>query len=588
MWHRAKGSLQYADSDNLKVNHNYSPTKGRKAGASATVRQASKGALYAYVITGGVTLAGLLTSSIFVIPDVSADNSAVDRVSVNVPSACTLGGVITEGDEHTATMVSGQYTQNIGLTTMTAFCNDPAGFTIYAAGASDGTVGDTASTQLISSAGAENNISTGIIDSTSNTSAWGMKLALVNASDTYKPTLSTFTTNADGYYAVPTHYTPVAYRESATEPAGEGAVGSRFTTTYAVYAKPNQAAGTYTGKVNYAMVHPYDSDRLTTLEVAFGNAGKTKVNVGGKNYYKMQDMTSEICDAVNIIGEVSQTQLVDTRDNNIYWATKLEDGHCWMTQSLDLNLAAGTPLTSENTNLKVASGNGYSTGYSESGGVITYTPSVSTTNSQNNNFSDWDDTQTNPKSWDTGVWYENGAYHNSATCNYLVNTCTYFSQEPFATNGTHGKVGNLYTWTQAIASNDSSALTTNTASDVSNNPQNSICPKGWRLPTVSTQDATKAGSTNEFARLNYIYNGGLTGTGDQGRDKGLFTAPLYFTRAGYVNSDALNSPGSSANYWSSTVYSGTGARGLYFYSTNVYPEYNGNRYYGFSVRCVAE
>ncbi|MBR3322280.1 hypothetical protein IKG05_01420, partial [Candidatus Saccharibacteria bacterium] len=170
-----------------------------------------------------------------------------------------------------------------------------------------------------------------------------------------------------------------------------------------------QASGTYNNTVNFYAV-AYDAP--VGLADAYASAGKTMHN----GYYKMQDMSTAICGAVDVVP--SELQVIDVRDDNVYWITKLADGHCWMTQNLDLNLSTSTALTSEDTNLKVASGNGYSTGYSESGGVITYTPSMATTNSwegsNRNNFSDWDNTdgiqQKTPKSWDTGLYYEDGTY----------------------------------------------------------------------------------------------------------------------------------------------------------------------------------
>ena len=47
----------------------------------------------------------------------------------------------------------------------------------------------------------------------------------------------------------------------------------------------------------------------------------------------MQDMTSDICSSVINTGESTSAQLVDIRDNNIYWATKEKDGH----EGLDFN-----------------------------------------------------------------------------------------------------------------------------------------------------------------------------------------------------------------------------------------------------------
>lgn len=585
-----------------------------ESGVQNGVKQARLGEVsirYLWVVAGGVTMMGLLMSSIVGTSDVSADTSAVDNVSITVPSACTLGGSITPGDEHTETIISGQYKQNIGKTTLTAYCNDQAGFVIYAAGSGGDGVGTANGTHLISNLGAANDIPTGINSGSATQSVWGMKLTAVTTD--YTPTLATFATNADGYYAVPTNYTAVAWRDPADhggDASTSTTVGSQVETTYMVSAKGTQPADTYVGKVSYAMLHPYTNSELISLQRAFQKAEKQTVTVDGKAYYKMQDMTTAICESVNIIGEASQVQLVDTRDYKLYYATKLEDGHCWMTQNLDLNLTTSgvynpstqqtVALTSDNTNLKVASGNGYSTGYSESGGVITYTPSMATTNSwegsNRNNFSDWDNTdgiqQKTPKSWDTGLYYEDGTYFASSSCNYLAGTanpCARFSETPFTTNGTHGAVGNLYNFTQAIASNDSTNLASNTSGNpANNNPKNSICPKGWRLPYVSSQSGSVSGSTNEFARLNYLYNGDKTGGGLTNGDQGLFTAPLYFVRSGYAWSDALYYTANNGNYWSSTVNSGAGSYYLYFSSSLVYPANGNDRAYGFAVRCVAE
>ena len=55
-----------------------------------------------------------------------------------------------------------------------------------------------------------------------------------------------------------------------------------------------------------------------------------------------------------------------------------------------------------------------------------------------------------------------------------------------------------------------------------------------------------------------------------------------------MSSDALNNPGYSGYFWSSTVYSSSSAYYLYFYSTYVNPaNYDGNRYIGWAVRCLS-
>ena len=50
----------------------------------------------------------------------------------------------------------------------------------------------------------------------------------------------------------------------------------------------------------------------------------------------------------------------------------------------------------------------------------------------------------------------------------------------------------------------------------------------------------------------------------------------------------LNIVGGNGYYWSASPGSATNGYYLYFYSTNVYPSYNGSRAYGFPVRCVRE
>ena len=352
-------------------------------------------------------------------------------------------------------------------------------------------------------------------------------------------------------------------------------------------ASSTQASGTYNGTINfYAVTNPSP----ITIEDALNAAGKEK-QLG---YYKMQDMTKSICDAVEVYDELGQTKLIDVRDNKIYWVTKLQDNNCWMTQNLDLDLTSGVALTSDTTDLKVSGSGPYVAGYSNSGGVISWTPqdwtatstsgggsvSATTRTPTGTSFANWvngttaagsdqyKDGYSHPLSANPGDWYETGTYFNSSPCNYLGGTCSNFSTTPFATNTTHGHVGNYYNYTAAIASNDSYGTN-------SGNQQNSICPKGWTLPI-----------DGEYGTLNDIYNGGLTGSGDQGRDGGLFNAPLYLVRAGRVNGGSLEYAGNDAFYWSSTASSSAYARYLRFYSTVVYPADNYYRWRGFSVRCL--
>ena len=209
-----------------------------------------------------------------------------------------------------------------------------------------------------------------------------------------------------------------------------------------------------------------------------------------------------------------------------------------------------------------------------------------------------------PYSVDTGDYYWNNAtFYPSSNCSYVVggvqyqgcnyvtkadaNWKNYFSTTPYQSNDTHGHVGNYYNWSAAVASNDTSSYTTSTMDNIANNPQNSICPKGWRLPTITSAspDYTQANSRDEFSRLAYLYDNytGNTSISSEGLEK----APLYMPRPGSVNAGVLHHAGYNEHYWSSTVSSGTLARSLGFGSGVVYPQNELNRFYGFSLRCLA-
>jgi uncharacterized protein (TIGR02145 family) len=137
----------------------------------------------------------------------------------------------------------------------------------------------------------------------------------------------------------------------------------------------------------------------------------------------------------------------------------------------------------------------------------------------------------------------------------------------------HGHVGNYYNWTAAIASNDSSSYTSDTSTDTSDNPQNSICPAGWRLPVAN-------GSPDEYSELTDLYDNTIN-------DEGFTTDPLYFVRGGYIEDDSLFFSGDVGLYWSSTVQDGGYAYSPRFTSTGVSTGWYMERYDGISVRCVA-
>ncbi len=239
----------------------------------------------------------------------------------------------------------------------------------------------------------------------------------------------------------------------------------------------------------------------------------------------MQDMTNSICSEAK---ENDTVQLIDRRDNKKYWVTKLRDNNCWMTQNLDLDLSTSNALTST---------------YSD---VANWTPSNNTQTSTTPSFT----TGTNDvQSWDPGQ-----KICTAAGCNV-----------PEGEYDTHYSQGNYYSWGAATAGQASSITGAGQATQ-------SICPKGWTLP-INGAYGNLFGSYGANSGITY---GGIAITG----------TPFYFVYGGYVNSSTLYNAGSQGRYWSSTAYGSNSAYSLYF-DTNVNPSTNFNRYYGFSVRCVA-
>ena len=488
----------------------------------------------------------------------SAMNSSADSVRINLPTSCTLSGNVTA--EHTASMVSGQELRDIGTTEINAICNDKDGYLVYAKGTTQNNLGEVV---LASNLGSNYDIKTGNIPSSNGDSSWAMKLSL--GTSTFPPTIVSDYDNK--YVPVPSDWTKVVYRSAST--ATNSTATSIFTTTYGVYTTPGQPAGTYTGQVKYVMLHPSTTTVLptTTLESAFASAGKSKkigvvdpVTGQTGSFYRMQDMNSSICDAVtpNDNPGYDEIQLVDDRDNKIYWVAKLKDGHCWMTQNLDLDLSKNTTLDSNNTDLNDRSLTGaYAEGYNynPNTGVLSWTPA--------NNTNTWENSNVYPYSKDRGKYYPDGTPENETINDY------------------HELNGNYYNWTATIASNNSGSLQSSTYDDVSANPQNSICPKGWRLPTISS-----AAKYNEFGSLINFYGN----TAAQ-----IITAPLWFIHSGYTAGSSIGFSGFFGYYWSSTVYNDIYSRFLYF-STDGRLAPNGTdadgyavhqKSNGFSIRCLA-
>ena len=515
----------------------------------------------------------------------SAKVSSVDSFTVSVLSSCTLSSKVN--NEHSISTINGTYIEDVGKTTISTFCNDKDGYVVYAVGDSDNTVGNN---KLISSINSNYDIVSGT-ETSGNTSQWAMKLSALssNIGNTNNPGYITNNNNEtvatnqgtdtptigpsynNTYGIVPTTWTRVVYKPSGTV---NSVSGSSFSTTYSIYTSPTQPAGTYAGQVKYLLAHPSNASVI-----------------GGRF---MQDV-AEWGDA---LGEGESAQAIDERDGKSYWVTKLKDGHIWMTQNLDLCIGCKgvAALTSENTDISPDSNaytsNGIYSDYSVLNGVYTWVPTSTATTSGkivdygNNNVSGWGNNSTKPYSAEGGDTY---LYTSNSTADDIrydsLSECT--SADHPILDCQHYHVGNYYNWSAAIASNNSANISTNYAQAA-----NSICPKGWRLPTASNSNK----SIYEFGNLLYSYGITAKEIGDSSyTSEGFYkirTSPLWFVRSGYIDGQLHN--GSIAGYyWSSVSMNGNSAYPLYFDSSNVHPASSGHglvydgRSYGRSIRCLA-
>ena len=584
-----------------------------------------------------VVIASLtLTNSAF-----ATDDTEVDIVNITVPVSCTMDGVGM--NSHTASIDNHDFETEIGSTTLTAYCNDANGFSIYAIGYSDEEYGNT---DLIGQATNEL-IPTGTtLDGT--VSNWAMKLATTNNA-TYPITLM----NGYGsYHSVPANYTLVAQRQAATD-VGTAAIGSVLTTTYAASVSPTQMADTYVGKVRYTLVHPYTeaaqqpyttgSGKIcyypngSNVEGAMGcwtltnaatsatllasnfsregygfagwsttfdysdpngflgpqetisfTAGQYTGSNPGLSLYahwiksegNLQDFSCPNNTAMPI-GAVKA--LTDQRDNETYAIAKLADGKCWMIENLRLDNTAA-----HNSDGSLAQGYGTSAIYGNFSGLA---------NPESTDFS----ISTTPNSL-----YYSGSQSGTANidignsdnpgCRFprYNHTSTSTRASSPTTNGAamYG-YGNYYTWHAAIAD------LTNNSTNNNSTTGTSLCPRGWRLPKGGnkTYEANNEfwslvvdGINNGIKPANYdsssqpFYTGRPEGSNVS---NGLRAYPNNFLYSGYFDGASVSLGGLYGSYLTSTAGDIFNSYVLYFSISEIYPGtiYSG-KYTGRSIRCL--
>jgi len=302
---------------------------------------------FAGILTILTILSGLLLMS----PHTSAANTGTLNAEVTITATCSL----TVSNSNLSATIDPNSTGQIGTySTVKTICNDPSGLAVYAVGYTNDTYGNNNLTQTVG------NVAYDIpsdIDGSPTTSQWNMTITKV-AGD-YEPTIVTA-----GAQVIPQQYTKVAYRNSMTD-IGTGATGANFTATFNAYVSATQAAGTYTGKVKFLLVHPnvlaWEEDPQNPGTLIPDEEQPSALSCEPAEYGTFDtSVTHYLQNVSQWENQVALEQTVtayDNRDGQAYKVKRLKmsadgcDSALWMS---NLNLGATqltVNLTSANTNL---------------------------------------------------------------------------------------------------------------------------------------------------------------------------------------------------------------------------------------------
>ena len=544
----------------------------------------------------------------------SAD--VVDEINITIPVSCTLSGTNLL---HTDTIQNNQYKTDIGSATIKATCNDTNGLAVYAIGYTNETDGN--NKMHSSTLDSSYDIVTGkYVSGTTTNSVWSMKLTPV--SGTYAPTIRNDASyNYTNYEIVPSDYTKVAYRTTATD-TGTGSTGANFTTDYAVYASATQPAGTYTGKVKFTVVHPQDevpaqpiaceggkicynpntalvegqmgkqtagNNAEVTLyapnfkRTGYGFAGwNTAYDYSGTTYGPNETITTpadtstnglslyavwvpsagtlQNWNGCNSLAQGSVTALTDNRDNDTYAVAKLADGKCWMIENLRLDDSAILSVSNTN-NPSLPLTNIYDTG--------------STSNHLSPTSEIAYNATTAPEGWcttDTAECIDQSRLRTDYTTLFTNNTAYNYNY-----NGYIYSYGNYYNWYSATAGQGVYEKNRGDA-------DGDICPNGWHLPG-------KDNSSDEVSSLDIAMGGtgGYQPTAEA--SKRWRSYPLNYVYTWYVSgNNIINKAGSysDGHYWKSSADSYTTALSFEFTDSSIALTGRiGKKSDGLMVRCIA-
>lgn len=291
----------------------------------------------------------------------------------------------------------------------------------------------------------------------------------------------------------------------------------------------------------------------------------------------LQEMTPEICaatttpltSATDITFEyttddtkIPRTTLRDVRDGKTYLVSKYADGQCWMSQNLALDLDHTKTLTSANTDLNT---------------VSSWTPT--------------NDTATNINDYKGNIRYDH-SYKSSVA---YLNGGGYASDTPSTNDGKSEweSVGNYYNWAAATASVLPDRMTWEEQLADEESVSNSICPKGWRLPT--NQYISSVGEKSDFHDLMSLYNEYTNVQNERFAIIGSKSVWYYHSDQDDYSEPTVEAPELTGSYSTGTHF-WTNTNSSNYYRTAYEAWFSGGYFSGinqvdygtgFSVRCIA-
>ena len=273
----------------------------------------------------------------------------------------------------------------------------------------------------------------------------------------------------------------------------------------------------------------------------------------------MQDFasldTGDKADVLDSMTRGEQYQLTDSRDDKVYYISKLADGNVWMTQNLDHDIVT-TPDFYTYDNTDIGHGAVRNENATWTAPKATYATGDTT----------WDTSSAVgtliPESYDPGDLCWNGVLETdtSGTISSMTTSCT----------DRHYHMGNYYKWIAAVALSSGDSLSGN-----QEDLDQSICPAGWTLP--------KDGMSTGSGTYAYLVNQANLTSGTSGN---IHLSPYFFVYGGAWYGYSMG-VGIGGLYWSSVTDSPNDAHMLLFESDGYLYEYaTDGRTGGDSIRCV--